>query len=787
MFKLKKYERIAKKIYRVLPKYKRMTDSELQSQTGVFRSKLTDGQKLNNILPDVFAVIIEADKRVLGLEPFRVQVLGGLALFFGNIAEMKTGEGKTLVATLPLYARALQGNKGNFLITSNDYLAERDGASMGKVFQWLGLTVGIGVDIEEDEKKSLYESDIIYTTHSNLGFDYLFDNLGSELDKQVVKRFNFAIIDEIDAVLLDGAQTSLIISGAPKVQSSLFEISNWFIQSLDVDDYEFSDDKRRVWFTPEGIIKFEEYFNISEGVFSSKNFDIYRHIVLALQANMLKKRDQDYVVEDGKVILLDEVNGRKMTGVKMNGGIHQAIEAKESLKITPETKILGMLSYQSLFKKFKRLSGMTGTAKTDEKEFIDTYHLEVIEIPTNEPLRRIDKKDQIYLTNQIKIEKSLELVNQGINDRRPILIETGSVSMSQLYSLILLQRKIPHNLLNASTAPQEKQIISEAGGVNSVTLSTAMAGRGTDIKLTPEAKNNGGLLVIGTERMNSERIDNQLRGRAGRQGEYGESQFLVSLEDKIIVENTSDRVRKYHEKNIQKSNEGLFPLEEPIKKRIVKNAINSAQKKVGNREAQSREQNMAFDTILSNQRDKIYRMRNMILMDDHEVMNELIDECLNAVATNFVNSYRKIDIHDIADFIFNNIESSYDLKEIERQLDGNMKKKSVHLFLFNVAYEVLDKSLARFNNEMQLAYFKKVTILKAIDNGWIDQLDYLQQLKNVVDGRSSAQHKPINEFALEARKNFFNMEEQMWLNILRNLLLTEVEKNVDGSIELSFP
>lgn len=787
MFKLKKYEKIAQKVYQVLPKYKRMVDIELQSQTNAFRSLLANGQSLEKILPDIFAVIMEADRRVLGLEPFKVQVLGGLALFFGNIAEMKTGEGKTLVATLPLYARALQGNKGNFLITSNEYLAERDGESMGKVFKWLGLTVGIGVAVDDDKKIELYDSDIIYTTHSSLGFDYLFDNLGSDLGQQAVKRFNFAIIDEIDAVLLDGAQTSLIISGAPKVQSSLFEISNWFVNSLDEEDYELSEDRKKVWFSPLGIKKFQEYFNTPETVFSARNFDIYRHIVLALQANMLKKRDQDYVVDDGKVVLLDEVNGRKMNGVKLNGGIHQAIEAKESLKITPESKTLGMVSYQSLFKKFKSLSGMTGTAKTDEKEFIDTYHLEVIEIPTNLPLIRIDKKDQIYLTNQAKIEKSLELVKKGINEKRPILIETGSVSMSQLYSLILLQNRIPHNLLNASTAPQEKQIISEAGGVNSITLATSMAGRGTDIKLTPEAKKNGGLLVIGTERMTSKRIDNQLRGRAGRQGEPGESQFLVSLEDKIVVENTSNRVRKYHDTNVEKGDIGEFDLYQPIDKRIVKHAIDSAQRKVGNLEAQGRERTMAFDTILSNQREKIYRTRNEVLTDDPDFIDELINSCLNEVITNFVDNYHSIELHDVADFIFNNIESAYELADIEDQLAGNMKKKNVHLFLFNVASEALDKSLDRFKNGIQLAYFKKITVLKAIDNGWIDQLDYLQQLKSIVDGRSSAQHKPINEFALEARRSFFNMEKEMWLNMFRNLLLTEIEKNIDGSIELSFP
>lgn len=419
MSKLKKYRKIAKKIYQVLPKYQQMTDEELQDQTRIFQEELAGGRTLTQLLPRTFAVAMEADRRVLGLSPYEVQVLGGLALFFGNIAEMKTGEGKTLVATLPMYARAVAGNRGNFLITTNDYLVERDGKEIGAVYEWLGLSVGIGVDVEEDdEKRQLYANDIIYTTHSTLGFHYLFDNLGTELSKQYVKRFNFVIVDEIDSVLLDAAQTSLVISGAPKVQSNYFEISDWFVKSMEDDDYEFSEDKKKVWFTPQGLDKIEEYFDIDD-IFSEQYFDQYRHLVLALQANMLKKNGQEYVVEDGKVVLLDEVNGRKMDGVKLNGGLHQAIEAKEEVDVTAETKTLGMISYQSLFHKFKVLSGMTGTAKTDEKEFIQTYNLKVVEIPTNKPSRRIDQPDQVYLTNRAKIDHSLATVQAGwrLSDR----------------------------------------------------------------------------------------------------------------------------------------------------------------------------------------------------------------------------------------------------------------------------------------------------------------------------------------------------------------------------------
>lgn len=787
MSKLKKYRKIAKKIYQVLPKYQQMTDEELQDQTRIFQEELAGGRTLTQLLPRTFAVSMEADRRVLGLSPYEVQVLGGLALFFGNIAEMKTGEGKTLVATLPMYARAVAGNRGNFLITTNDYLVERDGKEIGAVYEWLGLSVGIGVDVEEDdEKRQLYANDIIYTTHSTLGFHYLFDNLGTELSKQYVKRFNFVIVDEIDSVLLDAAQTSLVISGAPKVQSNYFEISDWFVKSMEDDDYEFSEDKKKVWFTPQGLDKIEEYFDIDD-IFSEQYFDQYRHLVLALQANMLKKNGQEYVVEDGKVVLLDEVNGRKMDGVKLNGGLHQAIEAKEEVDVTAETKTLGMISYQSLFHKFKVLSGMTGTAKTDEKEFIQTYNLKVVEIPTNKPSRRIDQPDQVYLTNRAKIDHSLATVQAGMAAKRPVLIETGSVTMSNLYSLVLLENRIPHNLLNASTAPREKLIVSEAGQTDSITLATSMAGRGTDIKLSKEAKENGGLLAVGTERMTSKRIDNQLRGRAGRQGEPGESQFMVSLEDKIVVENGPDRLRKFYEHGQKRVEKGKLDPNNALKQRVAVHAMDNAQKKVGNSELESRKETTGYDAIMSNQREKIYVARNRVLAQDPAYLNALINGALEKVIDNFISDHRKMQLNDITNFVYNNIDTGFSFQRIKDGLNGNFKKKNVRQFLMAAAREALQRSLDRFRSPMQLAYYKKVVILKAIDTCWIDQLDYLQQLKMIVTGRSAAQHKPITEFTLDSRRGFFRMENEAWLAMFRNLILTELDQNKDGSLEMTFP
>lgn len=791
MLKMQRYKHIASKIYKILPKYRAMSDEVLQSQTQIFRQELEQGKSLVDILPHAFAVVIEANKRVLGMEPYYVQLLGGLALFFGNIAEMKTGEGKTLVATMPLYTRALEGTKGNYLITANEYLAERDGQEMGKVFKWLNLSVGIGIGEEEldfEKKQALYASDIIYTTHSKLGFDYLFDNLGSELSEQVVRKFNFAIIDEIDAVLLDGAQTALVISGGPKVQSNYYQICDWFVKSLASDDYEYSDDKRRIWLSENGLSKLELYFDIKD-VFNKQYIEFYRHIILALQANYLKKKEKDYVVVEDKVLLLDVVNGRTMPGVKLQGGIHQAIEAKEEVEISNETKTLGTISYQSLFKKFKRLSGMTGTAKTDEKEFMETYHLAVVEIPTHRPLNRIDRPDQIYVANQTKIEASLREVKEGMEQQRPVLIEAGSVSMSNLYSLVLLQNRIPHNLLNAQTAAREKQIIQDAGRAASVTLATSMAGRGTDIKLTPEAISNGGLKVVGTERMSSKRIDNQLRGRAGRQGELGEAVFFVSLEDKMIIENSPKWVRKMRHSLMRKINQGKRISSDPIENFRLKWVMNNAQKKLSISEVQSRKNTLAYDTILSEQRHHIYHARNQVMAENDAYLENIIVECMSRVIANFLKNSETLSQEVVADFVFNNMKSDYPLIEIKWQSNHEKKgeEKQIYSFLMKLSKKLFEQSFNRFKEHQQLRYFKKVIILRAIDQAWIEQLDYLQQLKTMVNGRDMAQHKPINEFEREARLHFYQMEEDIFLNIFRSVLLSELKQMADGSIDIEFP
>lgn len=601
--------------------------------------------------------MVEANYRVLGMKPYFVQIIGRIALFFGNIAEMKTGEGKTLTATMPLYLRGLKG-KGNFLITSNEYLAHRDAEEVGPVFTWLGLTVAIGVGEEEEKqtteiKAMIYEADIVYTTHSGLGFDYLFTNLAKEKKEQHVQTFHFVLIDEVDAILLDMAQTPLIVSGASKVQSNLFELANWFVKSASKNiDFQLSKDQKNIWLTEQGIKKAENYFGVS-GLLSEEWTVLYRHLVLSLRANYILTLNRDYVIENDQILLLDECNGRKLSGTKLQAGLHQALEAKEEVKITKETKALGSITYQNLFKKFDVLSGMTGTAKTNAQEFRETYQVDVVVIPTHYPNIRKDYSDEVYATNQAKIYASLEIVKEAIKKDRAVLIETGSVQMSNLYSHILLEHKLPHNLLNATFSTKEAWIIEEAGKKGAITVATSMAGRGTDIKIEDAVKQASGLLVIGTEKMSSERIDNQLRGRAGGQGELGESIFFISLEDRMIIENAPKWVSKERKKLEQ------IEVNQKLSQKKYQSLIFKAQVKRKNQEMNTRKKILAYDTIISLQREKIYATRNEILSATNQKLDEMIEKSISTVIQQFVNQKSNLTDQSVHSFIYNNIDYNY--------------------------------------------------------------------------------------------------------------------------------
>lgn len=781
---MNKYKKIVKKIISLASKYKQMSDQELQQQTQYLKERIQKGESITKILPDAYAVVVEADERILKMRPYTVQLIGGIAMFYGTIAEMKTGEGKTLTATMPLFLRGLMG-KGNFLVTANSYLAWRDAKEVGKVFEWLGLSVSVGVPKEHSEeeidKKTVYQSDIIYTTHSSLGFDYLFTNLTTDVDEQYVKYFNFVLIDEVDAILLDMAQTPLIVSGASKVQSNLFESCDWFVKSIKKNtEYKMSEDQRHVWFTRKGIRQAEVFFGIKK-ILGPNWKDLYRHLVIALKANYIMKLDRDYVVDNGEVFLLDEVNGRKLIGTKLQAGMHQALEAKEKVEITKETKAMGMITYQNLFKKFKVLSGMTGTAKTDIDEFRTTYKVNVMEIPTNKPVIRRDHPDRVYASNKAKILASLQLVKKAIKKGRPVLIETGSVSMSDLYSRVLLEQKIPHNLLNATSVAKETRIISKAGEKGAVTVATSMAGRGTDIKLTEKARQVGGLLVVGTEKMTSERIDNQLRGRAGRQGDPGDSVFYISLEDRIVVESAPKWVSKERKKIVHSEKND----NKPLKNRKFHSIIFKAQSNRKKQEVLGRESTLEYDEIVNVQREKIYETRNLILRASSEELSQMIKKGIDQAIEHLINTGIYKQKVKLLDFIYNSIDYDFDANKL--QSITKWIPKDTTIFLNRLITDKEKKVKLKFEDSFQLTYFKRIILLKAVDSMWIEQAENLQQLKAVVSSRSWGQHRPIYEFQTEARRSFVEMKEAIWGQILKNYLLSTLTKNNDGSMELDFP
>lgn len=582
------------------------------------------------------------------------------------------------------------------------------------------------------------------------------------------------------------AQTPLIISGAPKVQSNLFETSDWFVKSLrEGEDFLRSEDKRNVWFTDDGIVKAETYFGI-QGILTEEWRDLYRHLVLSLRANQLLEENRDYVVEEGEILLLDEANGRKLIGTKLQAGLHQAIEAKEGVEITNETRSMGSITYQNLFKKFKILSGMTGTAKTDAEEFRETYNVNVIQIPTNKPIKRVDHADEVYVTNKAKVLSSLRVVKDALQKDRPVLVEIGSVAMSNLYSLLLLQQKIPHNILNATTVAKESLIVSEAGRKGAVTVATSMAGRGTDIKLDEEARKNGGLLVLGTERMTSDRIDYQLRGRAGRQGDPGDTIFFVSMEDKIVVESAPKWVAKSRKKLIEKNEHAPSSDNQPLNEKKYEKIINKSQANRKNQEVESRKNILEYDEIISVQREKIYSARNNVMEGSIIFLEELIQRAKSQVIEAFVSNKNNLNRNELIDFIYNNIQYNFDSSLFDQELK-EYSKKSVTEYLNMLIARQIEEVQIKIPDSFQQLYFKRIVILKAVDAMWIEQSDNLQQLKSVVNGRSWGQHRPIYEFQIEARRSFFEMKEEIWLNILRNLLLSDLVYNSDGSIDVDFP
>lgn len=782
-FRLRKYSKITKKILALDKEYQQLTDEQLQAKTILFREKLAEGASLESILVEAYATIREADYRILGLKPFENQVLGGVILHYGMVAQMNTGEGKTLTATMPMYLNGLTG-PGNFLVTVNGYLANRDAEEIGKVYHWMGLTSAAGVSPDEEEldMQAIYNNDIVYTTNSALGFDYLTDNLVENATDKKLNDLNFALVDEVDSVLLDAAQTPLVISGSPRVQSNLFNSTDRIVKSLQKDkDYEFSEDLTSVWFTKEGIKHLEEYLGITNLV-SKRWSDLYRHLVLALQVNYTIKRNQDYVVVDDEVLLLDSENGRALTGMKRESGIHQAMEAKEEVPLTEQTRAMASITLQNFFKMFKKLSGMTGTAVTSAREFMDVYNLPVLKVPTHKPNIRIDRPDIVYATMDEKIEATVKLVKKAYEVQRPVLLKTGSLSLSRLYSRVLLKNGIVHNVLNAQSESKEAMIVADAGQAGAITVATSMAGRGTDIKLGPGVKEKGGLLVIGTERMNSRRVDDQLRGRAGRQGDPGESIFLVSLEDKVVIENAPDWVDKYRMRLAQALKEGKRKYGEPLRGRRAKNIVERAQQAADTKAESARKSSVKMDDILRIQREMIYDFRDYVMAngDLGEITQRIWDDFFK-----LYSSGKGITRDKLSDFIINNLDYNYS----DEQFDSKILEdpEQVEQYVLKVAKQKWEDQKLILDNEFKQNYLKRLSILKALDVAWIEQVDNLSQLKTVVSSRSTGQHNPIFEYEKEAMNSFRQMRKAFWQNTIKYMLLSDLIVGKNESIRVEFP
>jgi preprotein translocase subunit SecA len=781
-WRLKKYAKLAQKVLDLDEHYQHLSDNQLRDQTAHFKERLAKGETLEALLPEAYAAIREADFRVLGMRPFDNQVLGAVVLHFGNVAEMNTGEGKTLTATMPMYLNGLTG-PGNFLVTANNYLAKRDAEEIGRVYRWMGLTSTAGVsDHGKIDKQIIYRHDIVYTTNSELGFDYLIDNLADSTKKKQLNALKFALVDEVDSVLLDLAQTPLVISGAPRVQSNLFKSCDRIVKNLKSDeDFELSEDTKDVWFTKTGIEHLEAYLGV-EDLIQPAWTDLYRHLVLALKANYLMRRNRDYVVDGGEVILLDEENGRTLTGMKLEAGNHQAIEAKEEVKLNDQTRAMASITLQNFFKMFGKLSGMTGTARTSAREFLEVYNLPVYKIPTHKPNIRKDYPDIVYATEDEKIDATIKLVKQAHAKQRPVLLETGSVSLSRLYSRVLLESGIVHNVLNAQSESKEAKIVAAAGQPGAVTVATSMAGRGTDIKLGEGVQAKGGLLVIGTERMNTRRVDNQLRGRAGRQGDPGESIFLVSLEDKVVIENGPEWVERYRTKLKHELATGRRKYGQPIKRRRAKKIVERSQRTADASAADMRKNAVKMDDILRIQREMVYRFRDQIMQSSN--LDELAAQIQDFYLTRYT-SRPELTNAEVTDFIINNIDYNYIADRHQQAAIAH--PETLQKYIKWVAGQRWADQLNSFDNEYQKQYLERLAILKALDVAWIEQVDNLQQLKIVIDSRTAGQHNPVYEYEKEAMNSFSQMKELFWRNTTRYMLLSKLIAQKDGSIKVEFP
>ena len=770
---LKRFMKIADQIEAKSDEYEKLTDKQLQHKTEEFKKELENGKTLDDILVDAFATVREAAKRVINEKPFYTQLLGALAIHYGNIAEMKTGEGKTLTSVMPAYLNALTG-KGVHIVTVNEYLASRDAAWMGQIFEFLGLTVGTNLrDLSPAEKRERYNCDVLYSTNNEIGFDYLRDNMVVRKEDRVQRPLNFAIVDEVDSVLIDEARTPLIISGGAMHSNNQYIDAQRFVRDLkENEDYIIDEKTNSINLTDEGSRKCESFYGI-DNMYDIKHSALVHHINQALRANFTMKNEVDYVVQDGKVVIVDQFTGRLMQGRAFSEGLHQAIEAKEGVKINEETKTLATITFQNLFRMYKKLSGMTGTAKTEEEEFRNIYNMYVIQIPTNKPIIRKDMADLIFATKQDKYNAIIQEIKERHATGQPVLVGTIAIETSELISNMLKKERIKHEVLNAKNHAREAEIIAKAGEIGSVTIATNMAGRGTDIKLGEGVKELGGLCVIGTERHESRRIDNQLRGRAGRQGDPGYTQFFVSFEDDLMVRFGTDRF-----KDLLKA-AGLGTTITLRSKTMTKN-VESAQKKVEGNNFDIRKSLLQYDDVMGKQREIMYERRNEILDSDsiHEsIINLIKDHIYNLVMSHLVEQPEllEFDCSEICEYVNENLLRN-----------SNMKLSEIINKSTDEVIQILeDKIIGEYENKIKdlpeeiVNDFEKVIALRVIDTHWMEHINTMDHLKEGIGLRSYAQNNPLVEYTNEGFQLFDEMLDTINREITKYLLKAEIKQNLE--------
>lgn len=770
---LKRLDRIAKKVEDHADEMAALTDEQLQAKTAEFKARYQKGETLDQLLPEAFAVVREAAKRVLGLYPYHVQLMGGIVLHDGNIPEMRTGEGKTLTATMPVYLNALTG-EGVHVVTVNEYLATRDSSEMGDLYNFLGLTVGLNINSKSaDEKRDAYNCDITYSTNNELGFDYLRDNMVVYRHQMVQRPLNYAIVDEVDSILIDEARTPLIISGQAEKSTALYTRTDNFVKRLkEEEDYKIDVQSKTISLTEAGIEKAEETFGL-ENLYDIENTALTHHLDQALRANYIMILDIDYVVQDGKVLIVDQFTGRIMDGRRYSDGLHQAIEAKEGVEIEDETKTMATITFQNYFRMYKKLSGMTGTAKTEEEEFREIYNIQVCQIPTNRPVIRDDRPDLLYPTLTSKFQAVVQDIKERYRKGQPVLVGTVAVETSELLSDMLNRERIPHEVLNAKNHFKEAEIIMNAGQKGAVTIATNMAGRGTDIKLGLGVRELGGLAVIGTERHESRRIDNQLRGRAGRQGDPGMSQFYLSLEDDLMKRFGSERIKAFLDRMKIGEEDAV------IQSKMLTKQVESAQKRVEGNNYDTRKNVLQYDDVMREQREVIYKQRQEVIMEETSLSKPMMN-MIKRTISRVVDAHTQLEkdnwnLEGIVDFAGSTLvhEDSISIDDLKGKEPQQIKE-----YLNELAQEVFNTKANQLNGPEQLLEFEKVVILRVVDSKWTDHIDAMDQLRQSIGLRAYGQNNPLVEYQTEGYKMFEEMVGAIEYEVTRLFMKAEIRQNV---------